>query len=180
MVLRRFWVTATAIFVLFGGLFLHSCAPSAENLTDYAEEGFSASVSFRRGGIAYAARVTAGESSKEDGAPPRDLEIVFTAPESMAGISASRRGGECVTACGDLRLEGDVGGWLGLAELLTAGDIGRLVSVEAGLGAAEGRTMAEFLLNDGRRCVIYFDNASGLPISLECEEDEMQIIIEGK
>lgn len=178
MFIRRFLGLVTAIFVLFGGLFLTSCAPSDEELTDYAESGFSASVSFQRGGVAYAARVTAGDASEGEDALPRDLEISFTAPESMVGMTASRRQGSCVTACGGVSIEGDVGGWLRLAELLTAGDIGRLVSVEAGRGAAEGRTMAEFLLNDGRRCVIYFDNASGLPISAECGEDELQIIFE--
>ena len=180
MALRRFGIISIAIFVLLGGVFLPSCAPSSENLTDYADGGFSASVSFCRGGVSYAARVTAGEAEEDEGAPPRDLEISFTAPESMVGLTASRRGGECVTSCGGVRLEGDVGGWLGLAELLTAGDIGRLVSVEAGRGAAEGQTMAEFLLNDGRRCLIRFDNASGLPISVGCGEDELQIIFEGK
>jgi len=180
MIPRRFFTAVTAIFVLLGVFFLPSCAPSAQPPTDYAENGFTASVSFERCGISYAACVTAGSTPAQEDAAPRELEITFTAPESMAGVTTSRRDGKLHTACGGVEVEGDVGGWLGLAELLTAADIGRLVSVEAGRGAAEGRTMAEYLLNDGRRCVIYFDNASGLPISLECQEDELQIIFEGK
>ena len=180
MILRKICRGATAIFVLLGLLFLQSCAPNTEDLTDYADRGFSASVSFKRGGVDYAARVRAGEPSGAEDAAPRDLEMTFTAPESMAGITVTRRSGEMASICGEVELEGDVGGWLAIAELLTAVDIGRLVSIEAGRGAAAGRTMAEFLLKDGRRCVIYFDNASGIPISVECGEDELQIIFEGQ
>lgn len=176
MVLKKFLAVSSAIFVLFAVLILPSCAPNDENLTDYAARGFAASVSFARGGVNYAARVVAGEPRRVEEGIVRDLELSFTAPKSMAGIRVTRRGGVMTSVCGDVELEGDVGGWLELAELLTAGDIGRLVSIDAGRGAAEGQTIGEFLLRDGRRCLIRFDNTSGLPISVGCGEDELQII----
>lgn len=180
MIPKRFLAATTAIFVLFTAIFLPSCTPDDKKLTDYASQGFTASVSFERGGVSYAARVRAGEPPSGENAAPRDLELTFTAPETMSGLTTARHGGELRTACGGVELEGDVGGWLSLAELLIPLDAGRLISVEAGRGAAAGRTMAEFLLNDGRRCVINIDNASGLPISVECGEDNLQIIFEGK
>lgn len=178
MFFKKIFGAAGAIFVLFLIMSMSACSQTPKDPTGYTAESFSAEVSFERGGVIYAARVIAGDkSSAENGVtPPRDLEISFTAPESMAGIGARRREGVTVTSCGGVELEGDVAGWLGLAELLIPSDIGKLISVEAGRGAAEGRTMAEFLLNDGRRCVIYIDNASGLPISVECGEDEIGII----
>ena len=174
--MKRFLAGVCGIFLLFSMIFMSSCGE-----TDYESprESFEADIYFSRDGVDYAARVSVGERRVVEGrtAVPRAIEMSFTAPESMVGVRLLRsEGGDCRTVCGGVELEGDVGGWLGLAELLIASDVGRLVDIQAGRGAAEGRTMAEFLLNDGRRCVVYVDNASGFPISVVCDGEEVGVI----
>ena len=75
MDLRKFCRRATAIFVLFGLILIPSCAPNPQDLTDYADRGFTVSVFFERGGADYAAKVVAGEPPEAEEGPHQENDL---------------------------------------------------------------------------------------------------------
>ena len=139
-------------------LLLISCAPSGAVL-DYQVLPFTARFALSTNGIQLSGILTAGSFTDT----PRDVSISFESPDSLSGITVTRKGGKVHTSLDNISVSSDGVRWLAIAELFSLS--GAVSSAKATtLGGIEC-TLVSLTSDKGEKYSVYIDK-SGAPLRI--------------
>lgn len=144
-------------------LVISSCAPAEEGgFLRALDSPAEMKITGERNGVAFEAELTIGEK-KSDGS--RDGEMIFTSPESLAGISVSTAGGVWNSSLDGIAIAGISAELIG-APLAVFSQMGNALSAEK-ITDDEGRALTLIVI-DGSDCRLEYriDSKSGAPVSV--------------
>ena len=142
---------------------ISSCAPAEEGgFLRALDSPAEMKITGERNGVAFAAELTIGEKNS-DGS--RDGEMIFTSPESLAGISVSTAGGVWNSNLDGIAIAGISAELIG-APLAVFSRVGNALSAEK-ITDDDGKAMTLIVVG-GSDCRIEYciDSKSGAPVSV--------------
>ncbi|HOA85560.1 MAG: hypothetical protein GX057_06480 [Clostridiales bacterium] len=145
-------------------LLLSGCMADDGRYLEYSRGAFAAIIEGRAGEFDFTAEVRVGPplDTGDRNPPPRDIELTFLSPATLAGIRIARRDGRVSVYSGELTADGSyAAGWLAAAELLIPEG-----SVTAARHITEDgvkMTKLEMRLRDSSLLTIWIDR-SGYPL----------------
>ena len=137
-----------------------SCGGSAEALLAYQSRALSLTIAYERGGVSYEAAVTLAA-----GGEGRDATLTYLAPESLAGMTYARTGGEITVTRGSITSTASGDALLPLSLFA--------IPVEAkvtGIERTEGGRVATLLAGNAVYTLAFADGQE-IPVSLSRAED---------
>lgn len=151
--------------ILLLALLLCGCAADSRYL-EYTASAFEATVEGRIGELDFTAEVRVGapRDPKAENPPPRDIEMTFLSPATLAGIRIARRDGRVSVTSGELVADGRYAAdWLAAADLLVP--VGRITGTVKVVEGDVKMTRVEIRTGDLGLLTLWTDR-SGYPLRI--------------